>query len=137
MNLKGIGVVHKQDVELTREQLDEFALSTQRKLKNYQHILVQKQKRGLTLTESEKMMMDIPFCAFNAGSDVWVDIGNKLIGVQILQEHFGFHSHETLHVGDQFLSTGNDIATRSACCTAWITSPHETAELLKELSSHQ
>ena len=54
----------------------------------------------------------IPFCAFNGGNDVFMDIGNKLIGVSILQGFFGAEGHQTLHVGDQFLSTGNDIATR-------------------------
>ena len=105
-----IGVIPHQDKELTREQLDEFALSTQRVLKNYlqQQIL---RSKGV----------DIPFCAFNGGADVWVDIGNKLIGVRILQEYLSTKGEETLHVGDQFLSTGNDLATRSACCTVWIT----------------
>ncbi|CAB4421923.1 unnamed protein product [Rhizophagus irregularis] len=49
------------------------------------------------------------FGAFNGGSDVWVDIGNKLIGVQILQQFLAPNTGETLHVGDQFLSTGNDL----------------------------
>lgn len=62
--------------------------------------------------------------------------GNKLIGVQILQEYLGpYAGNQTLHVGDQFLSTGNDLATRSACCTTWITSPKETYNVLMELES--
>ena len=77
----------------------------------------------------------IPFCAFNGGNDVWLDIGNKLIGVKILLNWLGAEPHETLHVGDQFLSTGNDIATRSACCTVWVTSPDETLEVLKQLAN--
>jgi IMP and pyridine-specific 5'-nucleotidase len=105
--------------------LDEFALSTQRQLRNYQE----------TLLAASSKAPRIPFCAFNGGSDVWVDIGNKLIGVQILQEFIKANGHETLHVGDQFLSTGNDIATRSASCTIWITSPKETGEILHELIS--
>jgi IMP and pyridine-specific 5'-nucleotidase len=48
---------------------------------------------------------------FNGGRDVWVDIGNKLIGVQTLQKLLATEPNTTLHVGDQFLSTGNDIAT--------------------------
>ena len=43
----------------------------------------------------------IPFCAFNGGSDVWVDIGNKLIGVQILQNYLNAKPGETFHIGDQ------------------------------------
>jgi IMP and pyridine-specific 5'-nucleotidase len=98
-------------------------LSTQRQLRNFQD----------TLLVSSSEAPRIPFCAFNGGSDVWVDIGNKLIGVQILQEYVKSNGQETLHVGDQFLSTGNDIATRSASCTIWITSPKETGEILQEL----
>ncbi|KAI9354084.1 IMP-specific 5-nucleotidase [Zopfochytrium polystomum] len=75
----------------------------------------------------------IPFCAFNGGSDVWLDIGNKLIGVKILQDVVKVKGDQTLHVGDQFLSTGNDILTRSCATTVWITSPSETAEVLQQL----
>ena len=38
-----------------------------------------------------------------------MDVGNKLLGVQALQAHFNIEPSRTLHVGDQFLSTGNDI----------------------------
>ena len=43
------------------------------------------------------------------GNDVWIDVGNKLIGVQALQGYLTSKPDQTLHVGDQFLSTGNDI----------------------------
>ncbi|RKP09918.1 IMP-specific 5'-nucleotidase [Thamnocephalis sphaerospora] len=76
----------------------------------------------------------LPFCAFNGGSDVWVDIGNKFIGVQMLQAYLGTTPSTTLHVGDQFLSTGNDISTRTACSTVWIVSPQETSDVLKDLN---
>ncbi|KAJ1659527.1 IMP 5'-nucleotidase [Dispira simplex] len=105
---------------LNREQLDECALSTQQCLLQYNRVSTPDQGR-------------IPFCAFNGGSDVWVDIGNKLIGVQLLQKHLHFSPKETVHVGDQFLSTGNDIATRTACCTCWIINPEETQGILEEL----
>ncbi|CAG8580771.1 6145_t:CDS:2 [Acaulospora colombiana] len=69
--------------------------------------------------------------------------GNKLIGVQILQNFLGATPSETLHVGDQvnelvdeeFLSTGNDFATRHQCCTLWIVNPEETHDVLIELVS--
>ncbi len=84
---------------------------------------------------------------FFAGRDAWVDVGNKLIGVQALQKYFKIAAEETLHVGDQFLSTGNgmlmlfvfvfivpvDIATRSACCTLWVTQPTETRNALETI----
>jgi hydroxymethylpyrimidine pyrophosphatase-like HAD family hydrolase len=40
--------------------------------------------------------------------------GNKLIGVQKLQAYLNAKPEETLHVGDQFLSTGNDYAARTS-----------------------
>jgi IMP and pyridine-specific 5'-nucleotidase len=61
----------------------------------------------------------LPFCAFNGGNDVFVDIGDKSWGVLACQKYFGTsegHSIEgarTLHVGDQFLSAGsNDFKAR-------------------------
>ena len=86
-----LGIISRHGVDLSREALDEFALSTQRVLKNHQHIL----------RHTDKKAPVIPFCAFNGGSDVWVDIGNKLIGVKLLQEYLKANGHETLHVGDQ------------------------------------
>ncbi|KAJ1981072.1 IMP 5'-nucleotidase [Dimargaris verticillata] len=115
---RAVGIVPQSPLD--REQLDECALSTQQCLLQYNHASTPDQGK-------------IPFCAFNGGSDVWVDVGNKLIGVQVLQEHLGFSPRETLHVGDQFLSTGNDIATRTACCTCWIINPQETHGMLDEL----
>lgn len=47
----------------------------------------------------------------------------------MLLEFFGFQGSETLHVGDQFLGTGNDVSTRGGCCTVWITNPEETAQV--------
>lgn len=100
----------------------------------------------------------VPFCAFNGGRDVFVDIGDKSWGVAVCQQWFGAHgtantatmvgrqgsisggiggirAHNTLHVGDQFLSAGsNDFKARSVGTTAWIASPAETVELLDELA---
>ncbi|QUC19895.1 uncharacterized protein UV8b_04136 [Ustilaginoidea virens] len=82
----------------------------------------------------------IPFCAFNGGRDVFVDIGDKSWGVTVCQQWFGrqgtaIRGENTLHVGDQFLSAGsNDFKARSVGTTAWIASPAETVELLDELA---
>ena len=86
---------------------------------------------------------ELPFCAFNGGNDVFVDIGDKSWGVQVCQKWFGemergvgeaIRPERTLHVGDQFLSAGsNDFKARSVGTTAWIASPVETVELLDEL----
>lgn len=139
---RAIGVYPKEGFKLTREQLDEIALSAQQRIHHHQHSLLRKsQKESGLLDESSPALyhpasieIPIPFCSFNGGGDVWVDIGNKLIGVLMLQEMFGFSGNQTLHVGDQFSATGNDIATRRACCTVWITDPNETAQILTELT---
>ena len=75
----------------------------------------------------------IPYCAFNGGRDVWVDVGNKRVGVQILQSYLGVPAAETLHIGDQFLNTGNDYAARQTCPCIWIINPDETTYVLKSI----
>ncbi|KAL8366866.1 hypothetical protein RB595_005028 [Gaeumannomyces hyphopodioides] len=103
----------------------------------------------------------VPFCAFNGGRDVFVDIGDKSWGVAVVQRWFGggreasaaaeaalaagqespamtvtpIRGDATLHVGDQFLSAGaNDFRARVVGTTAWIASPAETVGLLDELA---
>ena len=49
----------------------------------------------------------LPYCAFNGGSDAWVDVGNKRVGVTGLQRFLNAKPGACPHVGDQFLSTGN------------------------------
>lgn len=83
--------------QMEREQLDECVLATKNVL-----------RMASLQTDVHQMP---PYCVFNGGRDVWVDVGNKLIGVKMLQRLLNSASHETLHIGDQFLSTGNDIAT--------------------------
>ncbi|KAJ3953233.1 IMP 5'-nucleotidase [Colletotrichum tropicale] len=86
----------------------------------------------------------VPFCAFNGGRDVFVDIGDKSWGVTVCQRWFAAKAGQadrpiagenTLHIGDQFLSAGsNDFKARSVGTTAWIASPAETTELLDDLN---
>jgi hypothetical protein len=59
-----------------------------------------------------------------------LDVGNKKVGVEALQVFFGLNNYQCLHVGDQFLSTGNDLAARETCPCIWITSPRETEKIL-------
>jgi len=111
---RAVGIVpNSATAEMPRELLDEVVMAAQ-----------------YNVTRAN---IDVPFCAFNGGRDAWVDVGNKLLGVQVLQNHLTIAAGETMHVGDQFLSTGNDIATRNACCTLWVTNPDETRNALKTL----
>ena len=79
--------------KFTREQLEETVLVTQQ------------------IVEMSSAGKRLPFCAFNGGSDVFVDIGDKSWGVLACQRYLGgIEASKTLHVGDQFLSAGaNDF----------------------------
>lgn len=112
-----------QSIKLTREQLEETVLVVQQ-------VVESSLEHGLQGSK-------IPFTVFNGGADVFLDIGDKSLGVQACQKWFGgIAPSSTLHVGDQFLSGGgNDFKARSACCCAWIASPTETVALLDEMIS--
>ncbi|KAI9709705.1 MAG: IMP 5'-nucleotidase [Bogoriella megaspora] len=115
---RGVGMVPNPGQRFAREQLEETVLLTQK------------------ILEMSVVGRRLPFCAFNGGNDVFVDIGDKSWGVQVCQKFFGgIEGSKTLHVGDQFLSAGaNDFKARLACTTAWIASPTETVALLDEIS---
>ena len=104
---------------IPREALDETVLRVQDDLAK--------------MMRSTSVKTPLPYCAFNGGRDVWVDVGNKRVGVQILQSYLGVPAEETLHIGDQFLNTGNDFAARQTCPCIWITSPDETTYVLKSI----
>eukprot|EP00741_Cyanophora_paradoxa_P000889 tig00000448_g859.t1 len=105
---RAVGIIPQPGIQLPREQLDEIVLGVQHDCSS----------------------LGVPFCAFNGGRDVWVDVGNKHIGVAALQQWLHCPKHATLHIGDQFLGTGNDISTRQTSCTVWISSPKETGDIL-------
>lgn len=125
MNLRGkvirkkrsIGLVPTKSESIPREALDETVLRVVESAQKMNH------GSGPSL----------PYCAFNGGSDMWLDVGNKRVGVQVLQSYLGISSTETLHIGDQFLNTGNDFAARDVCPCVWITSPEETTYILKSI----
>lgn len=114
---RSVGLVPLPGAEITRESLDEAVLRVHEKL----HHMNGGAGPGL------------PFCAFNGGTDAWVDCGSKRVGVQILQCYLGIEPAETLHIGDQFLNTGNDYAARAASPCVWITNPTETSYCLKTI----
>lgn len=124
---RAVGIIARDpEVRIARESLEETVL------------VVQKILDVSTAGRAGR----VPFCAFNGGRDVFVDIGDKSWGVTVCQQWFGGRSPDkfirgenTLHVGDQFLSAGaNDFRARSVGTTAWIASPAETVELLDELA---
>ena len=67
------------------------------------------------IRELDPDLQALPYCAFNGGRDCWVDVGTKGVAVEALQAYFKLPKSSCLHVGDQFLKTGNDISARSAC----------------------
>ncbi|KAI1349698.1 IMP-specific 5-nucleotidase [Xylaria sp. FL0043] len=129
---RAVGIIPSDpNVRIPRESLEETVLVVQKTLE-------------LSVGGTDRNNKVVPFCAFNGGRDVFVDIGDKSWGVSVCQEWFGAKSgdrsasirpEETLHVGDQFLSAGsNDFKARSVATTAWIASPAETVDLLDELA---
>lgn len=120
---RAVGIfVADQSQKLTREQLEETVLVVQQVVET-----------SISATPPP-IHAGIPYTVFNGGADVFLDIGDKSLGVQACQQWFGgILPNKTLHVGDQFLSGGgNDFKARSACCCAWIASPTETVALLDE-----
>jgi IMP and pyridine-specific 5'-nucleotidase len=67
---RAVGVVPKGTV--VYEQLEELAISA----------------------ASNLIDMPVPFCAFNGGSDVFVDIGNKSLGLHALMKFLGAKSEQ-------------------------------------------
>jgi IMP and pyridine-specific 5'-nucleotidase len=79
----------------------------------------------LAITVQARLDSSLPFCAFNGGNDVFVDVGNKSLGLEALMHHLGCGPHEVLHVGDRFTDSGNDSATRDCCSILWVANPEE------------
>ena len=114
---RAVGLVPNPGQEIPRESLDEAILRA--------HEALAKLNNGNG--------PNLPFCAFNGGNDCWVDVGNKRVGVRILQAYLGLQPEETLHIGDQFLNLGNDYAARDVSPCIWIINPMETTYILKSI----
>jgi IMP and pyridine-specific 5'-nucleotidase len=139
---RAVGIIPRsEDIRLPRESLEETVLVVQ-KILEINALGSSTQGSGKPGMGGPAHGRPIPFCAFNGGRDVFVDIGDKSWGVTVCQKWFGakdrggvIGGENTLHVGDQFLSAGsNDFKARSVGTTAWIASPSETVELLDELA---
>ncbi|SCP02514.1 IMP-specific 5'-nucleotidase, putative [Plasmodium malariae] len=80
-----------------------------------------------------KNKIEVPYCVFNGGQDLWVDIGNKAEGLIILQKLLKIQKKKCCHIGDQFLYSGNDFPTRFCSLTLWVSNPQETKACLKSI----
>jgi len=71
--------------KLKREALDELVMRVTEALRS----------------ASEPHPIELPYCVFNGGTDAWLDVGNKSVGVAALQAYLNISPAECLHVGDQ------------------------------------
>jgi len=69
--------------KLKREALDELVL------------------RAMEALRAHQPRFKLPYCVFNGGTDAWLDIGNKSVGVAALQAYLHIPQANCLHVGDQ------------------------------------
>ncbi|KAK2045765.1 IMP-specific 5'-nucleotidase [Colletotrichum somersetense] len=144
---RAVGIVPTDpSIRIPRESLEETVLVVQKTLE-LSALGSPAQAAGYSVPEVsagvDPRRRRVPFCAFNGGRDVFVDIGDKSWGVTVCQRWFAAKAgraeqpiagESTLHIGDQFLSAGsNDFKARSVGTTAWIASPAETTELLDDL----
>lgn len=114
---RSVGLIPLPGCEIPRESLDETVLRMHEKIQQI----------------NDGQGPRLPYCAFNGGTDAWVDVGNKRVGVQVLQAYLGVDVTESLHIGDQFLNTGNDFAARDVSPCIWIINPQETTYILKSI----
>lgn len=149
---RSLGIIPVNGYKILRETLEEMVLLVLLELNEFlNHNKPQSmrltdlrfEQQAALVTHTSDADGVIKVCAFNGGLDVWVDIGDKALGVEALQQYLhktcnGKHGEITkscsLHIGDQFASVGaNDFKARLSACTVWIASPRETQEILQEL----
>lgn len=54
----------------------------------------------LAISVKQNLISKLPFCAFNGGNDVFVDVGNKSIGLDALMRHLDCYPYEVGTLGD-------------------------------------
>ena len=84
---RAVGLIPLPSREMTRESLDEVVLRVHEKLHQMNY----------------GCGPSVPYCAFNGGSDAWVDVGNKRVGVQVLQAYLGIEPAETVRESKEWL----------------------------------
>ena len=75
----------------------------------------------LTFTVQKQLDAKIPFCAFNGGNDVFVDVGNKSLGLEALMQYLGTEPVATpcLACNPSFADVVRLLPLqRSSCCCA-------------------
>lgn len=143
---RAVGIIPaKPSGRLPRESLEEIVLAVSKVLETTSTNPPPSLSNGSsTAYNNGDNANDIPFCAFNGGNDVFVDVGDKSWGLRCVQKYFSeqdggcnglIYPHGTIHVGDQFLSScgTNDFRARTVATTAWVASPAETVGLLDEI----
>ncbi|KAF8002109.1 hypothetical protein HF325_003074 [Metschnikowia pulcherrima] len=150
---RSLGIIPVNGYRIQRETLEEMVLSILAELNEFLNQNRPRNSRildlksgGITNTINNKPAeTEVKVCAFNGGADVWVDIGDKALGVEALQLYLyktcgGVHGKisksSSLHIGDQFASVGaNDFKARLSACTVWIANPRETKDILEEMTT--
>lgn len=143
---RSLGIIPTNGFRILREILEEIVLSLLSRLHDMLYATsslpkAKDESHHFTSIVTDVSGGDLRVCAFNGGADVWVDIGDKSLGVEALQHYLCKDSgkppiskSESLHIGDQFASVGaNDYKARLSACTVWIASPKETEEILFHL----
>lgn len=83
---RAVGIVPRiNGYQFPRESLEETVLVVQKSL------------------EMSEIGRKLPFCAFNGGNDVFVDIGDKSWGVLVCQKYFGEEIEGGMIRGDRTL----------------------------------
>lgn len=162
---RSVGIIPNTGTHILREHLEEIVISCSDRVSEVLSTLYKEPRRSSVVGQSSTTTNtpitnstatnstahtghddDIQVCAFNGGSDVWVDIGDKSLGVESLQIYLckdvkhhkicPIQKSESLHIGDQFASLGaNDFKARLSACTVWIANPRETVAILDDLVS--
>ena len=149
---RSVGIIPNPGEKILREHLEELVISCSDRVAEVLSTLYNEPRRRSVVGSQSNTTSasvgysenEIKVCAFNGGSDVWVDIGDKSLGVESLQVYLckdvkhhqicPIQKSESLHIGDQFASLGaNDFKARLSACTVWIANPRETVDILDDL----
>lgn len=59
--------------------------------------------------------LPLPFCAFNGGADVFVDLGNKSLGLEAIMNYLGVRPHQVCRLILQQPCVCPFVSHRSSC----------------------